>query len=111
MVEQKSRHQSVAKEEKRKKLIESIGGTGGGRNISNQDIKNILKNIGGTGGRAISALDIKNILKNLGVTASKQAKLKSQLSKFKLTNKKGKPHLKKGGKAKKMKAYSKGGKV
>jgi len=45
--------------------------------------------------------DFKNILKDLGLTASQQAKLKSQLSKFKLTNKKGNPHLKKGGKAKK----------
>ena len=102
MVKSKSRHQSVAKEEKRKKLIESIGGTGGGRNISNQDIKNILKNIGGTGGRTISALDIKNILKDLGLTVSQQTKLKNKLSKQYWSKfYKGKPHLKKGGKAKK----------
>ncbi len=89
MVEQKSRHQSVAKEEKRKKLIKSI------RNEA------YASSIGGTGGRTVSNQDFKNILKDLGLTASQQAKIKSQLSKFKLTNKKGKPHLKKGGKAKK----------
>ena len=95
MVESKSRHQSVAKEEKRKKL---------------------MKRLGGTGGRTVSDKDFKNILKDLGLTVSQQTKLKNKLSKQfdkhiknleKLRKKdhskfyKGKPHLKKGGKAKK----------
>ena len=69
--------------------------------ISGKEFMNKIKSIGGTGGRTVSNQDFKNILKDLGLTASQQAKIKSQLSKFKLTNKKGNPHLKKGGKAKK----------
>ena len=53
-----------------------------------------IKMQGGSGGRTISDKDIKNALKKI-----RDAK------------KKGKPHLKHGGKAKKMRTYKKGGKA
>ena len=71
------------------------GGGSGGRTISDQDIKNIALTLqGGSGGRTISDQDIKNI--------------KEMLKRKKKIDKKGKPHLKKGGS---IKTYSKGGGV
>ena len=68
-----------------------------------------------TGGKTISNQDFKNLLIGLGLTASQQKKLREQLKDKKYTvkskSKKGKPHLKHGGKAKKMRTYKKGGKA
>ena len=72
-----------------------------GKKISDRDKSlisraySIARGVVGPGGAAISDVDIRNALKKI----------------INAKNKKGKPHLKKGGKAKKMKAYSKGGKA
>jgi len=94
------------------KLLEKLsGGTGGklsgGRTIIVDEktgkldkamitkiYNKALKSQGGSGGRTISVNDFMAALKKV-----RDAK------------KKGKPHLKHGGKAKKMRAYSKGGKA
>ena len=67
----------------------------------------------GTGGKTISNQDFRNLLIDLGLTASQQKKLREQLKdkKYTVKSKKGKPHLKHGGKAKKMRTYKKGGKA
>ena len=57
----------------------------------------------GIGGKTISNQDFRNLLIDLGLTASQQKKLSEQLKdkKYTVKSKKGKPHLKYGGKAKK----------
>ena len=90
-----------------------LQGGAGGRTISDLDVKNILKKSPTPVG--VSA-NIKRILEKVGLSVSQMKKLREQLKDKKYfvkskeaqakegTNKKGKPHLKKGGKAKKMKA-------
>jgi len=93
-----------------------------GKTVSDKD-KNLS---GGTGGKTKSDLDKKLISRlkaiargvigptsglNLGKTLSNKD-LKSLLTRLGKASKKGKPHLKHGGKAKKkMRTYSKGGKA
>ena len=63
---------------------------------------------GGSGGRTISDQDIKNILKKLKKEKEFVKKHGLNVNMFELTDKKGKPNLKKGGS---VKTYSKGGGV
>ena len=111
--------------DKRKKLVkDSMKSRIASINRSVASPKYIAKEFKEQHGLSTKQFDLE--LKDLGLTASQQSKIKNKLSKQfdkavknleKLRKKehskfyKGKPHLKKGGKAKKMKAYSKGGKA
>tara|TARA_R110002020_G_scaffold429753_1_gene639402 strand:+ start:69 stop:476 length:408 start_codon:yes stop_codon:yes gene_type:complete len=90
-------------------MAQALQGGSGGRTISDQDIKNIALTLqGGSGGRTISDQDIKNILKKLKKEKEFVKKHGLNVNMFELTDKKGKPNLKKGGS---VKTYSKGGGV
>ena len=86
-----------------------------GKTISDKD----KKLIGGIGGKTVSDFDKSIISKAYAlarriISPNKAMSDKDFMNAFKKirdAKKKGKPHLKKGGKAKKMKAYSKGGKA
>ena len=88
--------------DKAEKLLKKLSGGSGGRTASDLDKAMITKAYNralqqgqsGSGGRTISTNDFMAALKKI-----RDAK------------KKGKPHLKHGGKAKKMRTYKKGGKV
>ena len=81
--------------DKIKKLVSSLQGGTGGRTISVQDIAAIRKFESGKG-KSLSDKDFREALRKMM---------------GKPVQKKGSPHLKKGGKAKKMKTYKKGGKA
>ena len=95
-------------------------GNNNGKTLSDKD-KLLRKLVGGTGGRTVSNLDKSMITKayNLafkmqggtGVRTISTNVFMAALKKIRDAKKKGKPHLKHGGKAKKMKTYKKGGKA
>ena len=68
---------------------------------------------GGVGGRAISDKDLKSLLARLKKSGKTISDLDAWASKAmrKVSSKPKSPHLKHGGKAKKMRTYKKGGKV
>ena len=89
-----------------------LQGGAGGRTISDLDIKNILRKQRSSTSVGVAA-NIKKMLEKVGLTASQMKKLKEQLKdkKYYVKSKEGKPHLKHGGKAKKIRTYKKGGKA
>ena len=95
-------------------------GNNNGKTLSDKD-KLLRKLVGGTGGRTVSNLDKSMITKAYNLAFKMQGgtgcrtistnDFMAALKKIRDAKKKGKPHLKHGGKAKKMKTYKKGGKA